>query len=44
MKRVFFALCVVTLAVPALAQQQAGEMTLDAEEAAKHFQSRGYSP
>jgi len=32
------------IAVPALAQQQAGEMTLDKEEAAKHFPKRGYSP
>jgi hypothetical protein len=31
-------------ALPAFAQEQAGEMTLDAEEAAKHFKSRGYSP
>jgi hypothetical protein len=28
----------------ALADQQAGEMTLDVEEAAEHFPSRGYSP
>jgi len=28
----------------AAAQQQVGEMTLDKEEAAKHFRSRGYSP
>jgi hypothetical protein len=28
----------------AFAQEHAGEMTLDAEEAAKHFKSRGYSP
>jgi hypothetical protein len=34
----------VAMAVPAFSQQQAGEMTLDREEAAKHFRSRGYSP
>jgi hypothetical protein len=34
----------VALAAPAAADQQAGEMTLDHEEAAKHFTSRGYSP
>jgi hypothetical protein len=38
------ALVFVVAATPALAQQQAGEMTLDKEEAAKHFKSRGYSP
>ena len=32
------------LVSPAIAQQHAGEMTLDVEEAAEHFQSRGYSP
>jgi hypothetical protein len=33
------------LAAPAAAQQQqAGEMTLDVQEAAKHFPTRGYSP
>lgn len=32
------------LAAPAVAQQQAGEMTLDAEEASQHFPTRGYSP
>jgi len=33
------------LAAPAPAQQQqAGEMTLDVQEAAKHFPTRGYSP
>ena len=31
-------------AAPAVAQQQAGEMTMDPEEAAKHFPRRGYSP
>jgi hypothetical protein len=30
--------------VPGKAQQQAGEMTLDKEEAARHFKTRGYSP
>ena len=37
-------LAVVMFAAPAKAQQQAGEMTLDVEEAAEHFQTRGYSP
>jgi len=32
------------LAAPVMAQQQAGEMTLDQKEAAKNFKSRGYSP
>jgi hypothetical protein len=32
------------LIAPVIAQQQAGEMTLDQEEAAKHFKTRGYSP
>jgi len=45
-KTALLTLIVLSLAaVPAVAQQQqAGEMTLDQEEAAKHFQSRGYSP
>jgi hypothetical protein len=32
------------LAAPAVAQKQAGEMTLDPDEAAEHFRARGYSP
>ena len=48
MKSITLALAAVAtglfLTAPALASQQAGEMTLDHEEAAKHFQSRGYSP
>jgi hypothetical protein len=49
MKRYVSAIFVVVfcaaLAGPVLAQeQQAGEMTLDKEEAAKHFPRRGYSP
>jgi len=32
------------IAGPASAQQQAGEMTLNPEEAAEHFPRRGYSP
>jgi hypothetical protein len=32
------------LALPAVADQQAGEMTLDPKEAAQHFTSRSYSP
>ena len=31
-------------ALPAIADEQAGEMTLNVEAAAEHFQSRGYSP
>lgn len=37
-------LAAMGLAVASHAEQQAGEMTLDVEQAAKHFQSRGYSP
>ena len=37
------ALAGVMFAAPAKAQQQAGEMTLDVEEAAEQFQTRGYS-
>ena len=38
-------LCSAWFSVPALlAEQQAGEMTLDEAEAAEHFTSRGYSP
>jgi len=48
MKRVFFTISALilaaALAVPVVADQQAGEMTLDLEEAAQHFRSRGYSP
>ena len=32
------------LAAPAMAGQQAGEMTIDKKEAAQQFQTRGYSP
>jgi len=32
------------LAIPAVAGQQAGEMTLEMKAAALHFKSRGYSP
>jgi hypothetical protein len=32
------------LTLPAIADEQAGEMTLNVEAAAEHFQSRGYSP
>jgi hypothetical protein len=38
------ALLCIGVAAPAAAQQQAGEMTLDKEEAAEHFPRRGYSP
>ncbi len=48
MKSAFCAILAITLstllAIPALADQQAGEMTLDVEEAAEHFQARSYSP
>jgi hypothetical protein len=48
MKSVYLALAATLigglLTASALGSQQAGEMTLDQEEAAKHFQSRGYSP
>ncbi len=45
LKSALLALIVLSLAAPsAMAQQHAGEMTLDIEEAAEHFQSRGYSP
>jgi hypothetical protein len=37
-------LAIALVAGSAFAQQQAGEMTLDAEEASKHFKTRGYSP
>ena len=33
----------VALTIPTIAGQQAGEMTLDPDEASKRFQSRGYS-
>jgi len=39
-----FVLAALFVAAPAPAEQQAGEMTLDPEEAAEHFISRGYSP
>ena len=41
---VFTVIVCSLLSQPAVAAQQAGEMTLDEKEAAKHFQSRGYSP
>jgi hypothetical protein len=41
---VFMVFLLVALAAPVTAQQQAGEMTLDAEKAAEHFPRRGYSP
>ena len=37
-------LAATVLVLGARAEQQAGEMTLNVEEAAEHFQSRGYSP
>jgi len=37
-------LAATVLVLGAHAEQQAGEMTLNVEEAAEHFQSRGYSP
>jgi hypothetical protein len=44
-KAALLAQIVLSLTAPsAMAQQQAGEMTLDIEEAAEHFQTRGYSP
>jgi hypothetical protein len=39
-----FVLAALFVAAPTPAEQQAGEMTLDPEEAAEHFISRGYSP
>ncbi len=48
MKRAIFTILALivsaALAGAALADQQAGEMTLDPEEAAQHFRTRGYSP
>ncbi len=48
MKRFIFQLLAVVAAVAiaaaAVADEQAGEVTLDPEEAAKHFPTRGYSP
>jgi hypothetical protein len=38
------AFCAVVAEPAAAQQEQAGEMTLDKEEAAKHFPRRGYSP
>ena len=44
-KMVFSGIVALLLLVPLMAvAQQVGEMTLDHEEAAKHFPSRGYSP
>jgi hypothetical protein len=37
-------LCCSCLSIPVMAEQHAGEMTLDEAEAAEHFISRGYSP
>ena len=45
MLSVFALFIAAPLAAPVVAQeQQVGEMTLDKEEAARHFRSRGYSP
>jgi hypothetical protein len=48
MKRTIFTILALivgaVLAAPVVADQQAGEMTLDEKEAAQYFRTRGYSP
>jgi hypothetical protein len=43
-KIVAIVFAVMLIAVPVAALQQTGEMTMDEEDAAKHFPKRGYSP